>query len=133
MKPIQSILLIDDDQDDKYFFSMALEDVDTDITLYSAADGWEALEKLKFIMPDVILLDMVMPGMNGAEFLKAIKRDLALSHIPVIIYTTTLSIFDEEDMLKLGAYHIYIKPVNLPDTIAVIREILAGNQVKNIA
>jgi CheY-like chemotaxis protein len=133
MKHIQSILLIDDDQDDKYFFSMALEEVDADVNLYTAADGREALEKLKFVIPDVILLDMVMPGMNGAEFLRAIKRDRALSHIPVIIYTTTLSIFDEEDVLKLGAYHIYIKPVNLPDTIHVIREILAINEVKNIA
>jgi CheY-like chemotaxis protein len=133
MKPIESILLVDDDLDDKYFFSMALDEVNERITLFTASDGKEALEKLQFIRPDVILLDMVMPGMNGASFLKAIKRDRTLSDIPVIIYTTSLSIFDESEMLKLGAYHVYIKPVSLPDTIAIIKEIVEPHEVKTSA
>jgi CheY-like chemotaxis protein len=133
MTAINSILLIDDDQDDKYFFSMALEDVDPEVQLYTASDGNDALEKLKFITPDVILLDLIMPGMNGATFLKTIKKNPLLAHIPVIIYTTSLSIFDENEVLKLGAFNIYIKPVNLPDTIATIGEILNSFEKKRIA
>lgn len=133
MTTINSILLIDDDQDDKYFFSMALEEVNKNVQLYTASEGKEAFEKLKFITPDVILLDMIMPGMNGAAFLKAIKTDARLSHIPVVIYTTSLSIFDESEVLKLGAFNIFIKPINLHATIETIGQIMLALQKKRIA
>src|SRR5690349_6135015 len=91
---IKSILLVDDDQDDKYFFSTALQEVDAEVSLVTAGDGLEALEKLKSSRPDVILLDLVMPRMNGLRFLKEIKRLPSLSAIPVIIYTADLSFLE---------------------------------------
>jgi CheY-like chemotaxis protein len=122
---INSILLIDDDQDDKYFFSKALEEVNEDIKLITAAEGREAFEKLKFTQPDLILLDIIMPGMNGENFLREIKKQPLLSHIPVIIYTSSLSIFDEKEMLNKGAVEVFIKPVNFKDTVNQIERILS--------
>src|SRR5688572_10884369 len=103
---INSILLIDDDQDDKYFFHTALQQVDENVELYTASNGVEGLDKLKFVKPDLILLDLIMPRMNGVVFLQMLKRNKDLCDIPVIIYTTDLSIFQENELLKLGANQI---------------------------
>src|SRR3954471_23757949 len=100
---INSILLIDDDQDDKFFFHTALQEVNENVQLYTAENGVDALDKLKFVKPDLILLDLVMPRMNGVVFLKMLKRNKYLSDIPVVIYTTDLSIFQENELYSLGA------------------------------
>ena len=121
---INSILLIDDDQDDKYFFATALEEVDPNVSLSTAAEGQEALDKLRYMKPDLILLDLVMPGMNGVGFLKAIKKNKDLSGIPVIVYTTDLSIFEEEEVLSLGAVQVYIKPLDFESTLETIHHLL---------
>src|SRR5262245_26942463 len=106
---IEHILLIDDDQDDKYFFATALEEVDPGVKLTTAAEGGEAFEKLKNFTPDMILLDLVMPGINGITFLKLIGHDRRLSKVPVVVYTSDLSIFDEHEVLKLGASQVVLK------------------------
>jgi CheY-like chemotaxis protein len=121
---IKSILLVDDDQDDKYFFSKALGETGEDVQLVTAANGAEALEKLQQFIPDVILLDLNMPVMNGVSFLKQIKKNKFLKDIPVIIYTDGLSIFDEAEALKLGAYQVITKPLDLKGTVNVIFEII---------
>ncbi|MCE3280353.1 MAG: response regulator [Bacteroidetes bacterium] len=121
---IKSILLVDDDQDDKYFFSKALNETGQEVQLATAANGAEALEKLQQFTPDVILLDLNMPVMNGVSFLKQIKKNKFLKDIPVIIYTDGLSIFDEAEALKLGAYQVITKPLDLKGTVNVIIEII---------
>jgi CheY-like chemotaxis protein len=130
---IKSILLIDDDQDDKFFFSSALEQVDPAMTLYTAFDGQDALDKLKFVCPDIILLDLVMPGMNGLAFLKAVKKDRLLKEIPIVIYTASVSDFERSELIKIGACQIYIKPVTYEATVQLIPEILKLGMVRNSA
>jgi CheY-like chemotaxis protein len=124
MKNIESILLIDDDQDDQYFFHKALQATGNDIELFTANNGREALDKLRFIKPGLILLDMVMPVMSGIPFLKTIKGDPVLNYIPVIIYTTSLSVFKKSEVLKLGAEEVYFKPESFEETVCVLDEIL---------
>jgi CheY-like chemotaxis protein len=121
---IKSILLIDDDQDDKYFFATALEEVDQEVVLHTAGDGIEGLARLEILRPDLIMADLIMPRMNGLAFLKELSRKKNLKHIPVVIYTANLSIFDEQELKKLGAGHVYIKPVDYDSTVSRIREIL---------
>lgn len=121
---IKSILLVDDDQDDKYFFSKALSEIEQEIDLATAANGTEALGKLQRFNPDIILLDLNMPVMNGISFLKHIKKDKNLKDIPVIIYTNGLSVFDETEALKLGAYQVITKPLDLKGTRDVIMGII---------
>jgi CheY-like chemotaxis protein len=120
----KSILLVDDDQDYKYFFYKALEKADPSATVTDAVDGIDALNKLKEADPDIIVLDFNMPRMNGMAFLKQIKSDRAHKHIPVVIYSTFLSMFDADEIKKLGAVHVYNKPVGFQETVNMVCEIL---------
>lgn len=127
---IKSLLLIDDDQDDQFFFATALNQVTDEIQMYSACNGVDALEKLCFVKPDLILLDLIMPRMNGLIFLKMIKRNRNLSQIPVIVYTTDLSVFSEGEVIKAGAERIIYKSETLQKTAQKISEILKINDYK---
>lgn len=130
---IKSILLVDDDQDYKYFFYKALEQVDPEITVTNAGDGREAFDKLAEFIPDMIILDFNMPRMNGMAFLKEIKKDEKLKQIPVILYSTFLSMFDSQEIKELGAVHVFTKPVGFEETVATVAEILNIKGVKNCA
>jgi CheY-like chemotaxis protein len=130
---IKSILLVDDDQDDKYFFAKALETSGVDAFLTMAENGLDAFEKLESDIPDVILLDLNMPKMNGMTFLKTIKKTKHLKDIPVIIYSTSLTIFDEQEALKLGAYGAFLKPEEFNKTVKTVFDILQMNFVRMTA
>jgi CheY-like chemotaxis protein len=130
MTHIKSILLVDDDKDDQYFFYTALEEAAPGVELMAAGNGMEALEKLKFVKPDLILLDMVMPVMNGVDFLRQFRNDRASAEIPVIVYTGDLSIFQKQEVLKLGAYDVIIKAQDFPSTVEKIKQILQTNYWK---
>ena len=127
---IKSILLVDDDRDDIYFFSKALEASEVDAQLITAGDGLEALDRLEIYTPDVILLDLNMPKMNGSTFLKTVKKMRHLKHIPVIIYTAEVSVFEKEELTKLGAYAIFKKPENFTKTVETIQELLRMNFIR---
>ncbi len=130
---INKILLIDDDQDDRYFFATALEEVDPEIELSTAREGGEAFEKLSTYSPDLILLDLVMPGINGITFLQMIKRNSKLSKIPVVVYTSDLSIFDESDVLDQGAEKVVIKADDYAGTVDKISSLLQIRKLKQSA
>ena len=122
--PIRHILLIDDDQDDQYFFATALEEVNPDVQLSTAHEGGEAFEKLAVTRPDIILLDLVMPGMSGLSFLKAIKEHPGLSNIPVLVYTSDLSVYNAGDLVTLGAEKVMIKAPDYGGTVEIISRLL---------
>ncbi|HYC29530.1 MAG TPA: response regulator [Chitinophagaceae bacterium] len=133
MREINTILLVDDDKDDQYFFYKALEEADPSVTLLAAGNGADALEKLKFARPDIILLDLVMPVMNGVAFLRKVKADKQLRDIPVIVYTSDLSIFKEKEVLALGAEKIIYKPLDFEGTVRIIRNLAAFFHLKQSA
>ncbi len=111
-----SCLLIDDDADDREIFGIALEDVDKACKCITAVNGIDAFEKLnddKTFIPDFIFLDLNMPLMGGKEFLREIKKTPCLSHVPVIIYTTSSYQKDIEETKLLGAAHFLVKPSNI--------------------
>jgi CheY-like chemotaxis protein len=109
---IQYILLVDDDADDQYVFKDALQNVDASITVETAVDGIDALQKLaeNKAAPQLIFLDLNMPRMNGKSFLKEIKLSQALQSIPVIVYSTSSNPVDIEETKALGAKDFIIKP-----------------------
>ena len=71
-----------------------------DYRIESAANGYEALEELKRRLPDVILLDLLMPGMDGFSVLSALQEDAGLRDIPVIVLTAKSLSEDERSLLK---------------------------------
>lgn len=78
----------------------------------SAKDGYEAIEKAKKNMPDIILLDVMMPGMDGFETCKRLKEDPNLSHIPVVMVTALSEQSDRLKGLESGADDFLTKPIN---------------------
>jgi CheY-like chemotaxis protein len=105
------ILYIDDDLEDREIFHDAIRTIDHKITIDSATCCDEALFKLKSQKsPDLIFLDINMPGKTGKECLKAIKSNPLLSTIPVIIFSTSNSLADIKECMDIGASEYLVKP-----------------------
>lgn len=111
-KKIQSILLVDDDYDDQLLFQEALTEVDGAVRCTTANNGIDALEKLnsETVFPDIIIMDVNMPMMNGIECLKALKDSEKLKSIPVIMYSTSCSADCQKECSDGGALAYMEKP-----------------------
>ncbi|MEI6950618.1 response regulator [Paraflavisolibacter sp. H34] len=115
----RTILLVDDDADDRKYFLEALAEIDPTIRCRTARDGQQALELLQHpseSLPHYIFLDLRMPRVNGRQCLLQIKADERIKDIPVIIYTTSTEVEEAEDLQQLGAVHFISKPSD-PDEI----------------
>lgn len=107
---IHSILVIDDEHETVDLLERNLSE---DFKVYKAYDGKEGIEAARRYLPDIIVCDIMMPKMNGLEFLSMLKADKKMQHIKVIIFTAKTS---EEDMLKAfenGADAYLLKPLSL--------------------
>lgn len=113
-KPI-TILLVDDDQDDRDFFMIALEDVNVDFSCKMVNGSQIALDMLKRkeLDPDFIFLDLNMPGIDGRTCLKHLKENSETAHYPVIIFSTSSEARDIAETKSLGAMHFMTKPSDL--------------------
>lgn len=105
--PVLKILVIDDDPTARYVLKNLL--ADTMHTVIGASDGDEGLRRAYEEKPDIIFLDLVMPGMNGFEALTRLKAEPATSHIPVIIVTSKRLDENERRQLEEGAISILNK------------------------
>src|SRR4028119_2362889 len=116
MKEKITLLIVDDDEDDRHLFIESARDVDESIICLTANDGQDALQLLKNTeeLPDYIFLDLRMPRFSGKRTLQEIKKDGRLQHIPVIVYTTSRQVEDANELKKMGAAHFISKPAN-PD------------------
>jgi len=115
-RPLKSILLIEDDHDTRVSLRQNIEAVG--YFIFSAANGKLGLDTLRRIKPPcLILLDLVMPIMDGEEFIKAIEADAALHVIPVVV----ISAFPEKAK-KLITKAFISKPVDLKTLLKVVEE-----------
>lgn len=120
------LLLIEDNEGDILLTQEALSDVALRNSLTVMRDGEQALNYLKNSknhLPDLILLDINLPRMDGKEFLNRIKTDPALLHIPVVVLTTSSSGRDIKDAYSLYANCYITKPVDFDSFVQVIRAI----------
>ena len=124
------ILLVEDDPGDVLMTREAFEDNKVANTLHVVSDGAEAMDFLRkegsfteAPTPDLVLLDLNLPRMDGREVLAAVKADDALRQIPIVVLTTSEA---EEDVLRSYALHAnaYVtKPVDFDRFIEVVRKI----------
>lgn len=125
------ILLAEDEAADAHLVKLALSENRIDAVVQHLVDGREALEYLRrqgerfatAIRPDLILLDLNMPRMDGREFLVAIKQDPALRDIPVVVLSTSEVDRDVRDAYRLGAAGFISKPLDVTEFIAEIRQL----------
>jgi CheY-like chemotaxis protein len=110
-----TILLVEDDELDVISVQRTLKKLDKEYTLYTAYNGLEAFSMLTRgenpIVPDVILLDLNMPKMNGIEFLKTIRADERFRDIEVFVMTTSAETSDRLATDRLGVSGYIIKPL----------------------
>jgi twitching motility two-component system response regulator PilH len=118
----QTVLIVDDSEEIREFFQLALEDAGYQVD--TAANGEEAFAKIRARRPDVVVLDVVMPKMDGFELLLKLRSDLAPPVPPVIL----CSGFDvtEDEAFRRGAARFLRKPVDPRDLTAVVANVLAG-------
>ena len=114
-----TILLVEDDDLDIISVQRSLKKIESEYELFTAYNGIEALEMLRkpgsALVPDVILLDLNMPKMNGIEFLRTLRADENLQHIKVFIMTTSSESADRVKAEELGISGFIIKPLNYND------------------
>ena len=125
-----SILYIDDDPEDLEMFHEAVRSVDPSIQYLSATSGEEAFEWLNTsgILPNHIILDINMPGMDGKVCLKEIRKDRKFDPINVVMYSTNSFPKDVEQIQSLGASFVR-KANSFNDLCMLIQKLVNGNKV----
>lgn len=126
MKRALNILLIEDDTIEVMKLNRTVSSLKLNHSITEANNGEEALVKLRSgdNPPDIILLDLNMPKMNGIEFLKVLKEDKNINHIPIIILTTSNNKKDLLSCYKIGISGYISKPLKYDDYVSKIHTTL---------
>ncbi len=123
-----TVLLVEDEPADAHLVRLAFKEGQVLVDLHHVQDGVEAFAFLlrekdyaKVPRPDLILLDLNMPRMDGRQFLKKIKSDNALQDIPVVVMTTSDAETDMLECYRSSAAGFIVKPVDIDEFIRTMR------------
>jgi twitching motility two-component system response regulator PilH len=117
--PIHKILLVDDSKTELHHLSELLSK--RGYTVRTAENGEDAMRRLGEEKPDLILMDVVMPGQNGFQLTRAITRDPRFADVPVIMCTSKNQETDKVWGMRQGARDYVVKPVDADELIGKIR------------
>ena len=117
--PIQKILLVDDSKTELHVLRELL--TKRGFSVRTAENGDEALKRLAEEVPDLILMDVVMPGQNGFQLTRTITRDERYAGLPVIMCTSKGQETDKVWGMRQGARDYVVKPVKAEELLAKIR------------
>ncbi len=117
---MSKILVVDDEKNIRLVVGKSLEKAGYDVEY--AVDGVEAVDKANNISPDLILLDLRLPKMNGFLVLEALKSDAATEDIPVIILSALSEEDDVQKAISSGAEDFLVKPISQSDLLAAVEE-----------
>ncbi|MBG87775.1 MAG: DNA-binding response regulator [Verrucomicrobiales bacterium] len=121
----QKILVVDDEPDAVDLVQFNLENAGYEVL--TAGDGTEALKKARNFAPDLILLDVMLPEIEGTEVCKLLRRDTATSAIPIIMLTAKAAEIDRVLGLELGADDYVTKPFSPRELVLRIKNLLRRN------
>ena len=119
--PVKNILVIDDSPTERFFLADILSKAGYQVT--TAENGEEGIAKAKSTRPDLILMDVVMPGLNGFQATRTLTRDEETRHIPVIVCTSKGQETDKIWGLRQGAADYVDKPVNREELLKKIADL----------
>ncbi|HEU0198912.1 MAG TPA: response regulator [Burkholderiaceae bacterium] len=116
--PVKRVLVVDDSPTERYFLTELL--TKNGFSVASAENAEEAAVKLKNQLPDLILMDVVMPGQNGFQFTRQLSKDPATQHIPIIMCTSKNLQTDRIWGLRQGARDYVTKPIKAEELLEKI-------------
>ena len=119
---MKKILIADDSATDRHYLGTFLGQ--QGFQVLTAENGEEALQKARELRPDLILMDIVMPGLNGFQATRAINRDEAVGHIPVIVCSSKDQETDRVWATRQGARDYVVKPVDTADLLGKINRLI---------
>ncbi|MGI9520531.1 MAG: adenylate/guanylate cyclase domain-containing protein [Hyphomicrobiaceae bacterium] len=122
MRDRPHILVVDDNKDNRDILVARLSSLDYDTSV--AIDGEDALSQVRELLPDLILLDVMMPNIDGLEVCRRLRSDNTLPFIPIILVTAKTSVQDVVAGLEAGADDYLTKPVEHPSLIARLKSML---------
>ena len=128
--PPSKILVADDNPQNRELLEAYMEEL-PGVTLVSAADGQETLDRVAAEKPDLILLDIMMPRKSGFEVCKTLKSDPATRDIPIIMVTAMNETGDIERAVECGTNDYITKPVNRADLLTRVKSLLRVRHVQN--
>ena len=119
----KKILIVDDEDDILHFLELVLREKGYEVV--TASGGHEALTKAQVDRPDLVLLDIMMPQMDGWEVLKLLRVDEGTSHIPVAMLSARTEAKDRVQGLQEGAIDYICKPFSLQELLGKIETIFS--------
>ncbi|HSL21003.1 MAG TPA: response regulator [Vicinamibacterales bacterium] len=120
----RTVMVVDDSATIRKILGMTLERAGYSVV--AEPDGERAIERLSQLVPDLILLDITMPKLDGYEVCKRIKKDPRISHVPVVMLSGKDGFFDKVKGRMVGATEYLTKPFQAPAVLAVIASHCAG-------
>jgi DNA-binding response OmpR family regulator len=127
MNTQKKILIVDDETINLEFFEVMLSKLG--FIVEKAGDGMEALEKVKRFLPDLILLDNIMPRMSGWELTKILKNDPKFHEIPIVMFSALDDVKDKVEGFELGVDDYITKPFNFSEVLARIKAVLRNREL----
>ncbi|MDR1230458.1 MAG: response regulator [Spirochaetaceae bacterium] len=125
----QKKILVAIDAEKRDFFSVMLGNLGYDVE--TAADGQNALEKIRKCVPDLVMASTVLPRLSGWELLSKLKEDEALKIIPVVLMSDIADVKDKVDAFEQGAEEYICSPFSFPEVFARIRSLLRTRELFN--
>ena len=123
---MSTVLVVEDSVTQRQMISDLLKGSGLNASVISVGDGVEALEQIQNQPPDIVVLDIVMPRMNGYEVCRQIKTDPKTENIPVIMCSSKGEEFDKYWGRKQGADAYIAKPFEPTELIGTIKQLLRG-------
>jgi CheY-like chemotaxis protein len=118
------VMIAEDDDDDYYIFSVALEELSITVVLTRAKNGDILVRLLEDKIPDILFLDLMLPGKDGRQCLREIRANNKYDALPVIMYTSLKNVEEIEFCYREGANLYVIKPTAYADLKDILQRIL---------
>lgn len=116
------VMIVDDSPTDKAFVRQILERAGHEVL--EANNGKEAIELVRLSRPDCVVMDVVMPGVNGFQATRTLSRDPATMTIPIVVLSSKNQETDRVWALRQGAKEYLVKPVKGPELVEKIQDVM---------